>query len=669
MGLEQDGRVQAKVFKAALNMDAYVLLAGGSDEVRSIQQWLNERYWTKSTCSIGPADGHFSRDVQQGLMKAIQLEVGIAEDSATGTFGPGTQAGLKAHPVAQGNSGIFVQLFSAACVFNQPVIDKEGTTWNTSFKKEFDDKLVQFVKAFQKFSALFISGSDGSPSVSGYGDYATWAQLLISTGDPDRKVDASDTAYTITASRGARLFSDGYRYVGRYINETSTGGGSKILEEGELGDIFGAGLRVFPIFQDNARDYGNFNWSNGYDHGQLAHDQGVHFGFDRSTVIYFACDYDATDDQMGKIIEYYQGVQSGLSSRGKRYVMGVYGSRNVCGQVTNATDARYSFVSGMSTGFSGNLGFPLPQNWAFNQVKEYLVANGSDSFGLDADAHRPHTDEGQNAVNTPADPATGFVAAIDQLYELAQRYGKGNPSQLVTEYVRHVGYTDTKWKALIGDVDWDFVQYADDHGAGIPKDFDDPFSGHRLDVQHLMASVNGHYLKPVGDISLPNAGDVSGWAGDLYTFYGEWRRDSDSYSSGYTYCQDRLAKIGVASSFGFSDMVVDADAYLIAERVRAGVPLTSAVREHYLGDGGKSRFTHYLDKRFGGTRDSATDIARTALVMDYDPTIDAGRLVLIKSTSGTVFFMPPGTLPSDKITEFCHGFADVLVSRAALESA
>ncbi|WP_202494430.1 hypothetical protein [Streptomyces sp. SID4982] len=39
------------------------------------------------------------------------------------------------------------------------------------------------------------------------------------------------------------------------------------------------------------------------------------------------------------------------------------------------------------------------------------------------------------------------------------------------------------------------------------------------------------------------------------------------------------------------------------------------------------------------------------------------------SFSGTVFFMPPGTLPTDKSTEFCQGFADVLVSLAASERA
>ncbi|WP_405992050.1 glycoside hydrolase domain-containing protein [Streptomyces sp. NBC_00986] len=658
MGLSQDSTTQAKVFKAVLNMDAYVVLAGGTDEVRSIQQWLNSRYWTKSTFTIGPADGHFSRDVQQALMKAIQLELGIAEDQATGTFGPATQAALKTHPVTVGDSGIFVQLFSAACVFNQPVIDSKGIPWNTSFKSTFDDKLTDFVTQFQTFSAL---------PVNHYGDFATWAQLLISTGDPDRSVNASDTAYTITPSRGSKMYADGYRYVGRYINE-SPGGGSKILEEGELADIFGAGLHVFPIFQGAARAYSDFDWSHGYDDGLLAHDQAVHFGFNRSAVIYFACDYDATSDEMPKIIEYFQGVQSGLSTRGKRYVMGVYGSRNVCAQVTNATDARYSFVSGMSTGFSGNLGFPLPQNWAFNQIKEYTVTNGTDSFGLDADAHRPTGDKGQDSVNSPTDPATGFAAYIDELYELAQQYNNGDPNRLVMEYVRHESYANLKWTSLIGDVDRDFVQYAEDHGFTVRKDFVDPFSGFPLDVQHLMASVNGHYLKPVLSNAIPNAGDVSGWAGDLYTFYGEWRRDSDSYSSGYTYCQDRLGKIDVASTFGYSDMVVDADAYLIAERVRNGESITAVVQDHYLGNGGKSRFTDYFDRRFNGTRGNATAIAMTSLLLEADPVVVGGRLFLIQSTAGTVFFVPPSGLPTDKLTEFCQGFAEAIASRAELES-
>ncbi|HDX9614125.1 TPA: DUF2974 domain-containing protein, partial [Bacillus toyonensis] len=45
--------------------------------------------------------------------------------------------------------------------------------------------------------------------------------------------------------------------------------------------------------------------------------------------------------------------------------------------------ATYSFVSGMSPGYSGNLGFPLPTNWAFDQIKEYTIGSGNGSIGID----------------------------------------------------------------------------------------------------------------------------------------------------------------------------------------------------------------------------------------------------------------------------------------------
>ncbi|WP_232222908.1 glycoside hydrolase domain-containing protein [Jeotgalibaca sp. PTS2502] len=42
------------------------------------------------------------------------------------------------------------------------------------------------------------------------------------------------------------------------------------------------------------------------------------------------------------------------------YRVGVYGTRNVCSQVTSAGSAVTSYVSNMSSGFSGNLGFKMP---------------------------------------------------------------------------------------------------------------------------------------------------------------------------------------------------------------------------------------------------------------------------------------------------------------------
>ncbi|MCX5387660.1 glycoside hydrolase domain-containing protein [Streptomyces sp. NBC_00083] len=666
MGLDQSGKLQAKVFKAMLNMDAYVLTAGGSDEVRSIQKWLNGRYWTKKTVDIGPADGHYSRNVQQNLMKAIQLELGVAEADATGNFGSGTQSGLKSKAmISEGSSGIFVQLFSAACVFNQPIVtvDGSGNTVQTKTvsKSTFDSNLATFVTIFQQFSGL---------AVNGHGDYATWCQLLVSMGDPDRPVTASDTAYTITPSRAKKMYSDGYRFVGRYLNEASSGGGSKMLEEGELANIFAGGLRVFPIFQDNGRSLNEYKFETGVAHAQKAHDQAVHFGFNRGTVIYFAVDYDATDGDMPQILDYFRGVASGLGSRGKRYIHGVYGSRNVCAQVTKETYARFSFVSGMSWGFSGNLGYPLPPNWSFNQIKEYQVSNGTDTFALDRDAHAVGTDPGQDKVNSPVTPTDAFITYIQSLYDLAKAYGKGDPNRLVMEYIRSDNYDDATWRGMLGQADAGFIAYANDHNMAIWTEFKDPFTGQYLGPEHMMATANGQYVKPnpQGDISL---GDVAGWGGDLMTLYGEWRRDHGSYASGATYINDKMGKIGVASTFTFTDLVEDADGYLLAQAVRGGKTIAEAVHDHYLGSGGLTRFNAYVNQRFGGTSSEAAHQANKILtdtpVSSDGVILVGGRALLIKQFGGSTALMP-WLLPSDQLDEWCNAFGKSLVQHASTET-
>ena len=48
-----------------------------------------------------------------------------------------------------------------------------------------------------------------------------------------------------------------------------------------------------------------------------------------------------------------------------KYRIGVYGSRNICQKVCSLTKAESSFVADMSTGYSGNLGYSMPSNWAF----------------------------------------------------------------------------------------------------------------------------------------------------------------------------------------------------------------------------------------------------------------------------------------------------------------
>lgn len=651
MGLTgSDGTVTPKVFKALLTMDAYIVLAGGSEKVRAIQQWLNRNYLDRSTFFIGPCDGHYSRDVQKALMKAIQYTVGIPEDQANGNFGPATQAGLKANTLSKGATGTLVRLFSAACVFNEPV-PAGDVQYTSSFKDTYDSDLALFVLAFQRFSMLEDHGG---------ADYPTWAQLLVSTGDPERRVDACDTRFTITDSRARALAAEGYKYVGRYIYDPPGSTLDKEIQPGELDSIFSNGLRVFPIYQDNARELGDFSYNTGYRHALEAHERAVGYGFNRGTVIYFAVDYDATDPEItSHIIPYFQGVAGGLAGQGKRYVHGVYGSRNVCARITDATYARWSFVSGMSWGFSGNLGFPLPANWSFNQIKEFRFPNGSDSFDLDNNAHRPGTDSGQASVNETVSPSEDFIQYVTEVYECALAYGKGNPNRLVMEYLRHKSYDNFQWTALIGPPDRDFITYAKDTRA--PRwvtSFVDSATGQEMGIEHLMATCNGHFQHPQpADAQRVNHGDIAGWGGDLITFYAEWRRDRDSYASGYQYCVERLAKTGISSSFGYADLLEDADGYLIAKRVNAGLNIATAVLRHYESGGNNGRFRDYRSQRFG-TEANTHALARDTLTTN-SPIIAAGRALLIQNTAG--YDTPlPDSLPDDELDDFVQGFVDVL---------
>lgn len=62
------------------------------------------------------------------------------------------------------------------------------------------------------------------------------------------------------------------------------------------------------------------------------------------------------------------------------YRIGVYGTRNVCTQVMEAGYAVTCYVSDLSTGYSGNMGFKLPANWNFDQFSE--ITGITDSAGV-----------------------------------------------------------------------------------------------------------------------------------------------------------------------------------------------------------------------------------------------------------------------------------------------
>ncbi|MFF4806119.1 hypothetical protein ACFY1U_48425 [Streptomyces sp. NPDC001351] len=60
---------------------------------------------------------------------------------------------------------------------------------------------------------------------------------------------------------------------------------------------------------------------------------------------------------------------------------------------------------------------------------------------------------------------------------------------------------------------------------------------------------------------------------------------------------DKLGLPGVASSFGFDDLIEDADGCLFARAVLGGKTIVDAVKDHYNGSGGLTRFNDWFTGR------------------------------------------------------------------------
>lgn len=219
-----------------------------------------------------------------------------------------------------------------------------------------------------------------------------WMGLLVSTGNPNRDGLACDCSTQLTTSAlVASLYNDDYRIVGRYLTGTVGGGASKRdknLTASEIQTIFAGGLKLFCIFQDDAdwwQDHddlsGYFGYNRGYADARKAVQTAYSLGIPREEYIYFAVDYDFMEGEVySNVVPHFQGINAYMSAANSPYQVGIYSARNTCGIVSAQGLASSSFVSDMSTGYSGNLGYPLPSNWAFDQIQEYTNSAG---FGVD----------------------------------------------------------------------------------------------------------------------------------------------------------------------------------------------------------------------------------------------------------------------------------------------
>lgn len=88
------------------------------------------------------------------------------------------------------------------------------------------------------------------------------------------------------------------------------------------------------------------------------------------------------------IVPYFKKIKLCFNSsqNKKNYRIGIYAPRFVCTKVSALGLADSSFVSDMSTGFSCNLGYRIPENWAFDQFHTIESFEAQPTFPIDKDA-------------------------------------------------------------------------------------------------------------------------------------------------------------------------------------------------------------------------------------------------------------------------------------------
>lgn len=410
---DNNGTMPPLFIEALLNTDAYVLISGGKSAVRNAQQYLNSHYFINmGNWGFIPCNGITDRNMMKGIIAALQYEeAGKTMSGVDGIYGDNTLN--KAPVLSQGTSKSDYVKIAQMCLMCMMESD-------TGINGVFDATFKARIQTFQSHYCL-------TTATSGVIDRVTWASLLSSRGDISRPSLACDTSVILNSAKATALYNAGYRYIGRYLTGTVGGTRSKAMTASEVKNILDSGLRIFALFQEGVVTREKFTYEQGRIDAATAMEAARSLGIPYGEIIYFCIDYDMTDaDITNYVLKYFKGIRQTFNTNYNRYRIGIYASRNVCTRVANRGYAISSFVSDMSTGFSGNLGYKIPDNWAFDQFYEFTFSGSGESFALDKTAYSGRYN-GFNQVENHSDddpiPIPTDEVIIDRYKELLRLSG------------------------------------------------------------------------------------------------------------------------------------------------------------------------------------------------------------------------------------------------------
>jgi peptidoglycan hydrolase-like protein with peptidoglycan-binding domain len=652
--------VDVKLMASLLTMDAYTRLSGGTTQVRDVQRWLNATYLGRRDFALVPCDGIYSRAVQTAMTYGLQYELGMADGTANGNFGPGTRDGIRTQAtVAEGsNDGAkrFVRLYQAVLRFNR---------YDAPFSGNFDGETAQLTRDFQGFMELPVTGG---------GNYGTWCALLVSNGDTTIATKGFDTNKQLTLAQAQGAVAAGYTHIGRY-----TVGTGKFITAPELDALKSVGLKLFPIHQRFNNSPAEMTKANGRVHGIEAVERCRVLGIPAQSVVYFSVDFDALGEVIdGPVADYFEGVNDSMEQTiNGRYKIGVYGTRNVCATMLDQDLADAAFVAGMSTGFSGNMGFPMPAGWHYNQIVEIPTGGYPGAPAIDKDVVSSHaTPVDLNEVTTPpverdgSTSGTGFDAFFEWLVraEVACERGLVNSSSIlmplkpyatvIPSFITHWLQKPKYWSD--GEEGWSLYTPVLDQGNAVIARAAAEEELERLtpnkpdsqrDIAHFAATVRGYEVWGLpGDQNDYGLGDLGGWALDLLQVWGSFLRaqqqnpalDLTAYLTG------QIGVAGADGGFDWLDVVADGDAYLVWRAKQENSSSLSGVLRGLLKLTGTQRVKKFYADRFGASEANVI----TAFVHLADG-IDVGGVNFPMSTSKLLGFAKASRMPSEAEASTC----------------
>lgn len=387
---DKSSNVTLNIMKALLSMDQFQLTIayGGTPQVRTIQKAINNKY-EKDIGELIPTDGVYGRKLNSAFVVVLQVIEGFSGSGADGVFGNGTKSRLPMLPsgvlangtvMSEENKKQAILLLKyALCCNGYDSIDVSSGDWDT--------KTEELIKEFQNDMVL---------SVNGTADVDTWMSLLLSKGNTARKCEACDTSRTIYPNRLKALKTAGYNIIGRYIVGTGNCADDnskelRIYVTNKLGffdeaqEIINKGMKIVPLFQREGKpNISYYTSEQAKADAEYAFNRARMYRIPKESIIYFSVDLDVTDNEIKNIIlPYFKILKENL----KDYKVGIYGTRNLCTQAIEKKYVETCYVSDMSTGYSGNLGFKMPKKWNLDQFGEQTFSTDGVSWVIDKVAY------------------------------------------------------------------------------------------------------------------------------------------------------------------------------------------------------------------------------------------------------------------------------------------